>query len=77
MQERSALDGHETAPVGTTVTSLEPVPGVGTWEVVDHGGCAGSGRLKALTTGDPAPLCPVCDQKVTLRLARLAPAVGG
>ena len=43
----------------TTTRSLEPVPRVGTWEVTDHEPCSGSGRLKALTPREPAPLCPV------------------
>ena len=34
--------------------SLEAAPAVGTWEVVEHERCAGSGRLGALTAGGHA-----------------------
>jgi hypothetical protein len=60
--------------VGARVSSLDPVPGVGTWRVVDHDGCPGNGRLKAMTGDDRAPLCPVCGADVTWQLARLAPS---
>ena len=75
MTDRPTLDGHEIAAVGTTVPSLRPVPGVGTWELVDHEGCEGNGRLRALTPGEPAPLCADCEGKVTWRLSHPAPAV--
>jgi hypothetical protein len=75
MTDRRVRDAHELASVGTTTRSLEPVPRVGTWEVTDHEPCSGTGRLKALTPGEPAPLCPVCEREVTWQLSRLAPAV--
>ena len=75
MTDRITLGAHETAWVGTTIPSLEPVPGVGTWEVVGHDGCEGNGRLKALTPAEPAPLCATCNGEVTWQLAHLAPAV--
>jgi hypothetical protein len=65
----------ERAWVGTRVRSLDLVPGVGTWKIVDHEGCPGDGRLKAMTRDDPAPLCPVCGAEVTWELAHLAPSV--
>jgi hypothetical protein len=61
--------------VGARVRSLDPVPGVGTWKIVDHEGCPGDGRLNAMTRDDPAPLCPVCGAHVTWELAHLAPSV--
>jgi hypothetical protein len=61
--------------VGTRVQSLEEVPVVGTWEVVDHERCAGNGRLKALTRGETAPLCEICGDRVTWQLSHLAPSV--
>ena len=75
MADRITLDAHDHAGVGTTIASLEPVPGVGTWQVVDHEGCEGNGRLKALTPGEPAPLCADCDREVTWRLSLPAPSV--
>jgi hypothetical protein len=62
--------------IGTTVRSLEPVPRVGTWEIVDHGTCAGNARRRALTRGETAPLCPACDAKVRWELTHVAPTVG-
>jgi hypothetical protein len=38
-------------------------------------GCAGNGRLKALTPGGTAPLCEICGDRVTWQLAHLAPSV--
>ena len=61
--------------IGTRITSLEQVPVVGTWEVVDHASCAGNGRLKALTRGETAPLCEICGDRVTWQLSHLAPSV--
>ena len=61
--------------IGTTVASLERVPRVGTWEIIGHDGCAGNGRLKALTRDEPAPLCPACSAKVHWRLTHVAPTV--
>ena len=61
--------------VGTTVRSLEQVPRVGTWEIVDHGPCPGNGRLKALTRDEAAPLCPACSAKVRWQLTHIAPTV--
>ena len=61
--------------VGTAVKSLEQVPRVGTWEIVDHGSCPGNGRLKALTRDETAPLCPACSAKVYWRLTHIAPTV--
>jgi hypothetical protein len=61
--------------VGTTVRSLEPVPRVGTWEILDHGRCAGNGRLKALTRDEAAPLCPACSAEVRWQLTHIAPTV--
>ena len=75
MTDRITPDVHEITWVGAVVHSLEPVPGVGTWEVVAHDGCPGNGRLAALTPGEPAPLCVSCNGKVRWRLAHLAPSV--
>jgi hypothetical protein len=75
MTDRLTPGVHEIAWVGTTVRSLAPVPGVGTWELVDHASCPGNGRLMALTPGEPAPLCPVCDREVSWQLSHLAPSV--
>lgn len=61
--------------IGTTLSSLERVPRVGTWEIVDHGTCAGAGRLRALTRDEPAPLCPACGAKVRWQLTHAAPTV--
>ena len=61
--------------VGTTVKSLERVPRVGTWEIVDHGTCPGNGRLKALTRDETAPLCPTCSAEVRWQLTHIAPTV--
>lgn len=75
MTDRIARDAYQIAWVGTVVRSLAPVPGVGTWELIDHAPCAGNGRLIALTSGQPAPLCPECDRAVSWQLSHLAPAV--
>lgn len=75
MTDRITTEAHDIPWVGDRVASLDRVPGVGTWEVLEHGGCAGIGLLKALTPGDPAPLCPVCDQEVAWQLSHLAPSV--
>ena len=61
--------------VGTRVMSLEAVPAVGTWEVVEHERCAGNGRLRALTRGETAPLCEICGDRVLWQLTHLAPSV--
>jgi hypothetical protein len=61
--------------IGTTVRSLEPVPRVGTWEIVDHGTCAGNARRRALTPRETAPLCPACDAEVRWQLTHVAPTV--
>jgi hypothetical protein len=61
--------------VGTTIRSLERVPRVGTWEIVDHGTCAGNARRRALTRADTAPLCPMCDAEVRWQLTQVAPTV--
>lgn len=75
MTDRISLEAHEIPWVGTVVRSLQPVPGVGTWEVVDHAGCPGEGRLAALTPGEPAPLCVSCNGEVRWQLTHLAPSV--
>lgn len=75
MTDRTSRDAHEIPRVGTVVPSLQPVPGVGTWEVVDHEACPGDGRLAALTPGEPAPLCVACNGEVRWRLTDLAPSV--
>ena len=75
MTDRITPDVHEITWVGAVVHSLDPVPGVGTWEVVDHDGCPGHGRLAALTPGEPAPLCVACNGEVRWRLTDVAPAV--
>jgi hypothetical protein len=77
MRDRTTSDAHGIARVGTTIESLGPVPDVGTWEVAAHWRCEGTGRLMALTPGEPAPLCPVCRQQVRWRLLDLAPALAG
>jgi hypothetical protein len=73
--DRSEHGTGDMAWVGARVRSLDPVPGVGTWKIVDHEGCPGDGRLNAMTRDDPAPLCPVCGAHVTWELAHLAPSV--
>ena len=75
MADRISLDAHEIALVGATIRSLEPVPAVGTWEVTGHVSCSGDGQLKALTPGEPAPLCPLCAAEVRWTLSHPAPAV--
>ena len=75
MSERTVSDTPEIPWLGTSIRSLEPVPGVGTWAVTGHGSCSGDGQLKALTPGEPAPLCPLCAAEVRWTLASLAPAV--
>jgi hypothetical protein len=61
--------------IGATVPSLERIPRVGTWEIIGHNGCAGNGRLKALTRDEPAPLCPACNAEVRWQLTHVAPTV--
>ena len=68
------IDRAEPEPplVGTTVTSHTAAP-AGTWELVGHPGCELLGRLRALTSGETAPLCPACGAVVRWRLAHPAP----
>lgn len=77
MADRISLDAHEIALVGTTTRSLRPVPRMGTWEIVGHAPCTGDGHRKALTPGEPAPLCPACAIEVTWQLTHLAPTAAG
>ena len=44
-------------------------------EIVDHGTCAGAGRLRALTRDELAPLCPRAGAKVRWQLTHAAPTV--
>lgn len=66
---------HQIAWVGSTAVSRERIPGAGTWEIVDHGTCAGQGTLRALSGSDQAPPCPQCGAKVTWQLTHLSPTV--
>ena len=74
MTDRITLGANEIASVGTTIPSLEPAPSGGTWEITAHPACSGDGQLRALTPGEPAPLCRVCGCEVDWRLTDLAPA---
>ena len=60
---------------GAKVRSHQRVPGIGTWEIIDHHGCDGDGTLQALARGATAPLCPVCGGAVRWQLTHLAPSV--
>ncbi|HLM65648.1 MAG TPA: hypothetical protein VK306_15230 [Acidimicrobiales bacterium] len=66
--------GRSPLDVGTRRRTGEPLPRAGTWEVVDHDGCAGAGTLRAMTAGDEAPRCPSGDHEVTWQLTHLAPS---
>ncbi|HEX6423645.1 MAG TPA: hypothetical protein VFZ79_09210 [Acidimicrobiales bacterium] len=75
MTDQIDRGAHRIAWVGAQVTSRERVPGAGTWEVVDHGGCDGLGALRALAGGSEAPPCPSCGRHVRWQLSHLAPSV--
>jgi hypothetical protein len=65
---------HDPVLPGERRQSGETVPRAGTWEIVDHDGCAGNGTLQALAADATAPRCPVCDRPVTWQLTHLAPS---
>jgi hypothetical protein len=75
MVERIDRSAYRIAWVGTRVRSGDTIPGAGTWEIVDHDGCGGHGRLRAMTGGAPVPRCPVCGASVEWQLSHLAPTV--
>jgi hypothetical protein len=75
MSDRTVGDTPDIPWLGTCIRSLEPVPGVGTWAVTGHVSCSGDGQLKALTPGEPAPLCQMCAAEVRWTLVHLAPTV--
>jgi cytochrome c oxidase subunit 2 len=61
--------------VGARVSSGQPIPVAGTWEVVDHLGCHTSGELHAFGKGEITPDCPSCDQTTIWQLTHLAVTV--
>lgn len=75
MTDRIDQGAPRTPAVGTTLGSHDHAPGAGTWEIIDHADCDAAGMLRALTDGETAPLCPVCDEEVRWRLTHLAPNV--
>lgn len=75
MTEQIEPGAHEITWPGHRVATGQPIPGAGTWEVVDHAGCEGHGRLKAMGPDHRAPRCPVCQNAVTWQLTHLAAAV--
>ena len=75
MTDQISSDAQGIDEVGTTISSLDTVALIGTWELLDHGSCDGRGRLMALTPGEPAPICPVCHGEVRWRLTHRAPSV--
>lgn len=66
---------HEPVLAGERRRSGETLPRAGTWEILDHDGCAGNGQLRAFGAEATAPLCAVCDGPVTWQLTHLAPSV--
>jgi hypothetical protein len=75
MAEHIEHGAYEIPWTGTRVETGETVPGIGTWEVVDHDGCPGDGALRELGRGDEAPPCPVCATPITWQLSHLATSV--
>jgi hypothetical protein len=75
MTDRIDHGAHQISWVGQRTSSGDPVPGAGTWEVVDHRDCAGRGVLRNLVPGDLAPPCELCAQPVTWQLSHLASSV--
>ena len=74
MSEDHGVAQHEPVLPGEQRRSGESLPRAGTWEIVDHSGCAGDGQLRAFGAEATAPLCPVCDGPVTWQLTHLAPS---
>ena len=66
--------GRSPLDVGMRVTTGEPIPRAGSWEVVDHD-CPAAGGLRALGPPDVAPPCPGCDTPVTWQLTHLSSTV--
>jgi hypothetical protein len=75
MVERIDRGAHQIAWAGTRVGTGDAIPGAGAWELVDHQGCEGEGRLQAMAGGATAPRCPVCGADVRWQLTHLAPTV--
>jgi hypothetical protein len=66
---RSPLDD------GTRRRSGDATTAAGTWEVVDHDGCAAAGTLRAFAEGDELPPCPSGDHAATWQLTHLSATV--
>ena len=66
---------HQIPWAGTKVMAGDAIPGAGSWEIVEHGGCDGNGTLRALGRGTRVPLCPRCGSAVQWQLTHLAPSV--
>jgi hypothetical protein len=67
--------GHPLAWPGTRVRTGEMIPGPGTWEILEHRGCAGEGTLRPLSKNRRAPRCGTCGQEVVWQLTHLASSV--
>jgi hypothetical protein len=75
MKEDHGVAQHDPVLPGERRRSGEAFPRAGTWEILDHAGCAGDGKLRAFGADAAAPRCPVCDGPVTWQLTHLAPSV--
>jgi hypothetical protein len=75
MAERIDRGAHDLPWPGTRAATGTPAPGLGTWEIIDHDGCAGRGHLRELGRGDPVPGCPVCGAWVNWQLSHLSTSV--
>jgi hypothetical protein len=75
MTDRIDHGAHGLTWVGERVATGDPVPGAGSWEVVDHEGCPGHGRLRNLSPGELAPQCELCARPVVWQLSHLASSV--
>lgn len=74
MEEDHGTAQHDPILAGTRRATGETLPRAGAWEIVDHAGCPGHGRLHAFGARDVAPRCPECDADVTWQLTHLAPS---
>jgi hypothetical protein len=75
MKEDHGVAQHDPVLPGERRRSGEAFPRAGTWEILDHPGCAGDGQLRAFGADAAVPRCPVCDGPVTWQLTHLAPSV--
>jgi hypothetical protein len=75
MDEDRGTAQHEPVLAGTRRRTGETIPRAGSWEIVDHDGCAGHGLLRAMGADRSAPACPACEREVVWQLSHLAPSV--